>query len=57
MGALEVNAARLQLTAAVERGLGIDYTPQGGLGTQSLRRSAVLILFGALDTVPAAGSA
>lgn len=53
-------AARAQLAAAIERGFGIDFAPQGeaagtGLrpGGSGLRRAAVLILFGVLDRVPA----
>jgi len=53
MTANGVHVARQQLSAAVERGLGIDFTPQGLLSDRGLRRSAVLILFGALDDVPA----
>lgn len=44
---------RAQLEAAIDRGLGIDFTPQGSLGDHGLRRSAVLILFGTLDRLPA----
>lgn len=40
----------------MQRGVDIDFTPQGGLADHSLRRSAVLILFGALDEVPAAAA-
>src|SRR6218665_3706677 len=46
-------AARAQLAAAVARGFDIDFTPQGALADRALRQSAVLILFGALDRVPA----
>lgn len=54
MGANGMHSARQQLDAAIERGLGIDFTPQGDLAAdRALRRSAVLILFGALDDVPA----
>lgn len=45
--------ARAQLAAAISRGFDIDFTPQGGLADRGLRRSAVLILFGALDEVRA----
>lgn len=45
--------ARAELDSAVRAGIGIDYTPQGAPGGRALRRSAVLILFGALDRVPA----
>lgn len=49
--------ARAGIEAALARGLRIDFAPQGVLAEQGLRRSAVLILFGALDRVPAsAGS-
>lgn len=48
-------AARAQLAAAVARGFEIDFTPQGELANRETRRSAVLILFGALDRVPARG--
>jgi 8-oxo-dGTP pyrophosphatase MutT (NUDIX family) len=47
--------ARAELAAAVRAGFRIPYTAQGGLSDRPLRRSAVLILFGALDDVPAAG--
>lgn len=49
--------ARAELASAVQRGFGIDYAPQGGLADRELRHSAVLILFGALDSVPAASAA
>ncbi|CAG7607291.1 NUDIX hydrolase [Leucobacter soli] len=45
--------ARAQLASALERGVGIDFIPQGDPGDLALRRSAVLILFGELDAVPA----
>ncbi len=49
--------ARADLEAALERGFGIDFAPQGTLGAdRGLRKSAVLILFGALDRVPAGES-
>ncbi|GAA1584737.1 NUDIX hydrolase [Leucobacter aridicollis] len=45
--------ARQQLKDAVDRGFGIDFEPPFPQTTGELRRSAVLILFGALDRVPA----
>lgn len=45
--------ARQELTDALANGLGIDYPPQAGSDDPGLRRSSVLILFGALDRVPA----
>lgn len=49
-----IAAARDQLRALAERGLKIAYQAQGTLVRgQGLRRSAVLILFGALDAAPA----
>ncbi len=46
--------ARRELAAAVSRGFHIDYIPQSDRAFDpSVRRSAVLILFGALDRVPA----
>ncbi len=45
--------ARADIEAALRTGFDIGYTPQGGPGDRPLRRSAVLILFGALDAVPA----
>ena len=46
-------SARAQLAAAVEHGFGIDFSPQAEPGDTRPRRSAVLILFGALDEIPA----
>lgn len=45
--------ARQQLKDAVDRGFGIDFTPPFPATDEATRRSAVLILFGALDTIPA----
>jgi len=53
MSASGVEEARRRLSEALERGLDVDFTPQGELADRRLRRSAVLILFGALDRVPA----
>lgn len=52
-----VAQARQDLVDALERGFGIDFTPPFTGTHGPLRRSAVLILFGALDEVPAAPSA
>ncbi|WP_017793015.1 NUDIX hydrolase [Leucobacter salsicius] len=41
------------LRALMARGVTLDFQPQGPLADRPLRRSAVLILFGALDQVPA----
>lgn len=41
----------------MRRGIGIEFSPQGGPGDRGLRHSAVLILFGSLDDVPATGGA
>lgn len=49
-----VRAARAELEALLARGIHFPVTPQGAPGVQTVRRSAVLILFGALDRVPAA---
>ena len=49
--------ARQQLKDAVDRGFGINFEPPFPSATGELRRSAVLILFGALDRVPAHPSA
>lgn len=46
--------ARAQLKAALERGMNVNFVPHGDLADyRPKRRSAVLILFGALDAVPA----
>lgn len=45
--------ARQQLKDAVDRGFGIDFNPPFPQTEGEIRRSAVLILFGALDRVPA----
>ena len=45
------------LRGLMRRGVGLDFDPQGPLADRPMRRSAVLILFGALDSVPASGSA
>lgn len=44
---------RSQLESALERGFGIDFPPQSLPRAGRLRRSAVLILFGHLDQLPA----
>ncbi|MBP6685977.1 MAG: CoA pyrophosphatase [Leucobacter sp.] len=49
--------ARQQLKDAVDRGFDIEFTPPFPATDGELRRSAVLILFGALDQVPADPSA
>lgn len=45
--------AERELRALMRRGVDLDFRPQGALAQMPLRRSAVLILFGALDRVPA----
>lgn len=45
--------ARSQLEAALAHGFGIEYTSPSAPADRFLRRSAVLILFGALDDIPA----
>ncbi|KIP52630.1 NUDIX hydrolase [Leucobacter komagatae] len=45
--------ARQQLKDAVDRGFDIEFTPPFPAREGELRRSAVLILFGALDSIPA----
>lgn len=45
--------ARQQLVDALARGFDIDFTPPFPAGDGGVRRSAVLILFGALDQIPA----
>lgn len=40
------------LHTLMHRGVPIDFVPQGPLADRPVRRSAVLILFGALDAVP-----
>ncbi len=46
--------ARRELHELMRRGVSLDFRPQGDLAGTRLRRSAVLILFGALDRAPAA---
>lgn len=41
------------LRALMRRGVTLNFAPQGPLADRPMRRSAVLILFGALDQVPA----
>ncbi|QIM15807.1 CoA pyrophosphatase [Leucobacter insecticola] len=41
--------ARQELRALMQRGVTLDYTPQGFRAEQPIRQSSVLILFGALD--------
>lgn len=48
-----VEEAREELRSAVENGFGIGFRPPIPGAAPSVRRSAVLILFGALDDVPA----
>ena len=50
-----VAEAQRQLRALLSRGVALDVLPQGRLADAPLRRSAVLILFGALDRTPAEG--
>jgi 8-oxo-dGTP pyrophosphatase MutT (NUDIX family) len=45
--------AERELRELMRRGVTLDFRPQGALAELPLRRSAVLILFGALDRVPA----
>lgn len=45
------------LRALMARGVTLDFQPQGPLADRPLRRSAVLVLFGALDRVPAGDTA
>jgi len=45
--------ARRELSELLERGVDLDFRPQGDLLDRPVRRSAVLILFGALDETPA----
>lgn len=47
--------ARAQLADALAGGMGLDFVPQSLLAGRALRRSAVLILFGSLDRIPAGG--
>lgn len=46
--------AQDQLRALLARGVELDFAAQGPLGDAPVRRSSVLILFGALDQTPAA---
>lgn len=48
-----VETVREQLRTLLANGVDLDFRPQGPPGDRPLRRSAVLILFGALDRVPA----
>jgi 8-oxo-dGTP pyrophosphatase MutT (NUDIX family) len=48
-----VAEARAELEAMLARGVDFRMIPQGQPGARQVRRSAVLILFGALDQVPA----
>lgn len=48
------NGARAQLETALKTGFGVTYSSQGVLAGGPIRQSAVLILFGALDNIPAA---
>lgn len=45
--------ARRELSELLARGVDLDFRPQGDLLDRPVRRSAVLILFGALDETPA----
>lgn len=47
------SGARAQLEAALQQGFGVRYTTQGAPAEQPIRTSSVLILFGALDSIPA----
>jgi len=47
------SSARAQLEAVLNGGLRLDFTPQAELHDGEVRHSAVLILFGELDTLPA----
>ncbi len=51
--AIPGNGARAQLETALREGFGVAYTTQGLPSDQPIRTSSVLILFGALDSVPA----
>lgn len=51
-----VAEARAELEAVLARGIKFAVTPQGRPGNRAVRHSAVLILFGALDQVPAAST-
>lgn len=46
--------ARADLAAAISGGIDLSYRAPAGVGSHALRRSAVLMLFGTLDQVPAA---
>jgi 8-oxo-dGTP pyrophosphatase MutT (NUDIX family) len=48
-----VAGARAELEAMLARGVDFQMIPQGQPGARQVRHSAVLILFGALDQVPA----
>lgn len=52
-----VAEAQRELRALMGRDLRLQFPPQGALADTPLRRSAVLILFGALDRLPAVGGA
>lgn len=52
-----VAEAQRELRALMERDLQLRFPPQGALADTPLRHSAVLILFGALDRLPAVGGA
>ncbi|RGE19844.1 CoA pyrophosphatase [Leucobacter sp. wl10] len=57
---MERSAAERELRELMRRGIALDFRPQGGLADLTdlpARRSAVLILFGALDRIPAHGPA
>lgn len=51
------NGARAELLTALERGFPTDFPKQPVSGDLPIRRSSVLILFGALDNIPATSSA
>lgn len=53
---MEGSRAERELRDLMRRGVDLDFRPQGALAELPLRRSAVLILFGALDRVPARSS-
>lgn len=54
--AVSVSQAQDQLRDLLRRGVSLDIAPQGSLGDTPVRRSSVLILFGALDRTPAIGA-
>lgn len=47
--------AQRELRELLRRDVPVDYVPQGTLADRPVRSSAVLILFGALDQIPARG--